>query len=209
MVLQHIWGLLIRPERQWHTIRAQQCTITRCYCSHVLILAALPAIAGFIGTTQIGWQIGMREVVKLTVPSAAAIAVLSYVTILVAVFSIGWLIHWMGQTYGARQPLSQCIALAAYTATPLFLVGILWVYPVLWFNLLVGLPALAYSVYLLYVGVPIMMNVSPERGFLFSSAVLAVGLVTLVAVLAITAILWGSGFEPVFTSRAIGAASVI
>lgn len=201
MVLQHIWGLFVRPEREWRTIREQHCTITKCYCSHVLILAALPAIAGFIGTTQIGWTIGTREVVKLTLPSATAIALLSYLTILVAVFSIGWLIHWMGQTYGARQPLSQCVALAAYTATPLFLVGMLWIYPVLWFNLLVGLPALAYTVYLLYVGVPIMMDVSPERGFLFASAVLAVGLMTLVAVLAITAILWGSGFEPVFTSE--------
>lgn len=209
MVLQHIWGLFSRPEQQWRTIREQHCTITKCYCSHVLLLAALPVIAGFIGTTQIGWQIGAREVVKLTVPSAVAIALLSYVTILVAVFSIGWLIHWMGETYGARKPLAQCVALAAYTATPLFLVGMLWVYPVLWFNLLVGLPALAYTVYLLYVGVPIMMEVSQERGFLFASAVLAVGLVTLVAVLAITAILWGSGFEPVLTSRATGPVSVI
>lgn len=209
MVLQNIWGLLWRPERQWRAIHAQQCTIARCYCSHVLILAALPALAGFIGTSQVGWQIGAREVVKLTVASAATIALLSYVTILVAVFSIGWLIHWMGQTYGARQSLSQCVALAAYTATPLFLVGILWAYPVLWFNLLVGLPALAYTVYLLYVGVPIMMNVSAERGFLFASAVLAVGLVTLVAVLAITAVLWGAGFEPVFTSQIERARSVI
>ncbi len=209
MVLQHVWGLFFHPERQWRTIREQHCTITKCYCSHVLLLAALPAIAGFIGTTQIGWQIGAREAVKLTLPSAAAIAVLSYITILVAVFSIGWLIHWMGQTYGAQQPLAQCVALAAYTATPLFLVGVLWIYPVLWFNLLVGLPALAYTVYLLYTGVPIMMNVSQERGFLFASAVLAVGLVTLVAVLAITAILWGSGLEPTFTSQAASKARIL
>jgi len=45
------------------------------------------------------------------------------------------------------------------------------------------------------------MEIPEERGFLFASAVLAVGLVALVAVLAITAILWGSGFGPVFTSH--------
>ena len=202
MVLQHVWGLLANPQREWRAIREARCTIGKCYCSHVLILAALPVLAGFIGTTQIGWQIGTREIVKLTYESAAIIAVLSYITMLVAVFSIGWLIHWMGQTYGSKQPLPLCIALAAYTATPLFLVGVLWVYPVLWFNLLVGLPALAYSVYLLYTGVPIMMGIPEERGFLFASAVLAVGLVMLVAVLAISAILWGSGMGPVFTTRA-------
>jgi len=166
----------------------------------VLVLAAIPVVCGFIGTTQVGWEIGGREAIKLTTASALKISVLYYITMLVAVFTIGKLIHWMGETYGTKQPLAQCIALAAYTATPLFLVGIMQLYPLLWLNLLVGLPALAYSVYLLYTGVPVMMDISEERGFLFSSAVLAVGLVTLVAVLAATVIMWSSGFGPVFTS---------
>lgn len=199
MVLGHVWGLLSDPVREWRAIRDERCTIGKCYCSHVLLLAAIPVIAGFIGTTQVGWRVGAREPVRLTLESGLMIGAATYVTMLVAVFSIGWLIHWMGSTYGSRQPLPQCIALAAYSATPLWLIGIMWLYPVLWFNLLVGLPALAYTVYLLYTGVPIVMEIPEERGFLFSSAVLAVGLVTLVAVLAITVILWGSGFGPSFT----------
>jgi hypothetical protein len=95
--------------------------------------------------------------------------------------------------------LSQCVVLAAYTATPLFLIGIMELYPVLWVNMVVGIVALAYTVYLLYSGVPIMMRISEDRGFLFSSAVLAVGLVAFVALLAVTAILWGMGLEPNFT----------
>ena len=73
-------------------------------------------------------------------------------------------------------------------------------YPVLWLNFIVGLPALAYTVFLLYTGLPIMMEVSKDRAFLFSSAVIAVGMVMLVAILAATAILWGYGMAPVFTS---------
>ena len=38
------------------------------------------------------------------------------------------------------------------------------------------------------------------RPFLFSSAVLAVGLVAFVALLAVTALLWGMGLEPTFTT---------
>lgn len=199
MVLQHIWGLMSEPEREWQRIRGERCTIFKCYLSHVLILAAIPVVAGFIGTTQIGWQVSARAPVRLTLDSGAVIALLSYVTMLVAVFSIGKLMHWMGQTYGANQPLAQCVALAAYSATPLWLIGVMLVYPVMWLNLILGLPALAYSVYLLFLGVPIMMEVPPERGFLFASAVLAVGLVVLVAVLAATAMLWGIGLGPAFT----------
>ena len=198
-MLSHVWGLLSHPEDEWKDIRKENCTIGKCYCSHVLLLAAIPPLAGYIGTTQVGWSVVSREVSRLTPESALGIAVLSYLTILVAVFTVGKLIHWMGQTYGTKQTLPQCIALAAYTATPLFLIGIMLVYPVLWLNLLIGLPALAYTVYLLYTGVPIIMGIPKERGFLFSSAVLAVGLVMLVAVLAATVILWDIGMGPVFT----------
>jgi hypothetical protein len=72
-------------------------------------------------------------------------------------------------------------------------------YPLLWLNLVVGLPALAYTAYIFYSGVPVMMSVSEERGFLFASAVLGFALLTLVAMLAITVLLWGAGFAPAFT----------
>ncbi|MDX1697636.1 MAG: Yip1 family protein [Thiohalobacterales bacterium] len=199
MVLQHVWGLFVNPKREWQAIREDKCTIGKCYAVHVLILAAIPAISGFIGTTQFGWQIGAGDPVKLTAQSAGIIAVLYYLAMIVGVFSIGWMIHWMAETYGAETSLSQCVVLAAYTATPLFLIGIMQLYPVPWVNLVVGIPALAYTVYLLYSGVPIMMGISEDRGFLFSSAVLAVGLVALVALLAATAILWGMGLGPQYT----------
>lgn len=200
MILSHVWGLFAHPEAEWKTIRKENCTIGKCYCSHVLLLAAIPPLAGYFGTTQVGWQIVTTEVHRLTHQSALWIAILSYLTILVAVFTIGKMIHWMGQTYGSKQTLPQCIALAAYTATPLFLIGVMLLYPVLWLNMLIGLVALSYTVYLLYVGVPIVMGITKERGFLFSSAVLAVGLVALVAVLAATVILWDIGIGPAFAS---------
>ncbi|HJX18892.1 MAG TPA: Yip1 family protein, partial [Acidiferrobacterales bacterium] len=199
MVLNHVWGLFFQPKKEWKSIKGERCSIGKCYCSHVLILAAIPAIAGYIGTTQVGWSFGGFEVHKLTTQSALQIAILTYLTMLVAVFSLGKAIHWMGQTYGSKQTLPQAIALAAYTATPLWLMGFFFLYPVLWVNMLIGLPALAYTVYLLYTGVPVMMSVSQERGFLFASAVLAVGLVMLVAVLGAMAMLWSMGIGPEVT----------
>lgn len=40
---------------------------------------------------------------------------------------------------------------------------------------------------------PVFMNVDPDEGFMFSSSVLAVGLVVLVAIMAFTVVLWGVG----------------
>lgn len=196
----HIWGLFVRPQTEWESIRERHYSIGRVYFAHTVWLALIPPVAGLIGTTQVGWQLGVGDPVKLTTESAFRIAVLYYVALLIVAFSVGWMIHWMGKTYGADQPLSQCIALASYTATPLFLSGIMTLYPMLWLNLVIGIPILGYTVYLFYTGVPIMMEIPPERGFLFSSAVVAFGLVALVALLAVTVILWGMGFEPVITN---------
>ncbi len=199
MFIQHIIGLFTDPTREWEKIREQYQSGSGSPVGHVLILALIPAISGYIGTTQVGWRIGVGEPIRITGESALSIAIIYYLALLVGIFSVGWVIHLLGKAYEVVKPLPLCIALAAYTATPLFLIGLMQVYPVLWLNMLMGLPALAYTVYLLYSGLPIMMQIPAERGFLYSSAVMAVGLVALVALLAMTALLWGMGLQPVFT----------
>ncbi len=196
MLIKYLLGLLLNPKAGWETIRQQDKSIAACYLELIIFLALIPPFAGFYGTTQIGWQLGWQDPVKLTVASALIISILYYLAILVAVFTVGKGIHWMANTYGASPTLAECVKLAAFTATPLLLVGVVQFYPVLWVNFLAGLPALAYTVYLLYTGVPIIMGISAERGFLFSSAVLTFGLVAFVALLVFTVILWGFGFGP-------------
>lgn len=199
MSIAHVLGLFVNPSAQWAKIRDRHHSLRSSLLTHTMLFALIPAVSGFYGTTRVGWQIGSGDVTRLTDASALQIAVLYYLAMIAATFSVGWMIHWMSKTYGADQPLSQCYALATYTATPLFLVGFMQLYPVLWLNLIVGLPALGYTVYIFYTGVPEMMQIPPQRGFLFSSAVMGFGLVALVAMLAVTALLWGSGFAPSFT----------
>ena len=200
MFIQHIIGLFSNPTNEWEKIREQQKSSDRSGVGFVFILAAIPAISGYIGTTQVGWRIGVGDPIRITGESAISIAIIYYLALIIGVFSIGWVIHLLGKAYEVEKPLPLCIALAAYTAMPLFLIGIMQVYPVLWLNMLLGLPVLAYTVYLLYSGLPIMMEIPAERGFLYSSAILAVGLVALVSLLAMTALLWGMGLQPVFTN---------
>ena len=196
MVLNHVWGLLSNPTDEWKAVRKERPGIFRSYWSHILILAAIPVVAGYYGTTRVGWQVIAREGHHLSPDSALPIAIVSYVTLLIAVFVVGMLIHWMEKTYGGKADLDAAVALAGHTATPLFLIGVSLLYPLLWLNMLLGLPALAYTVYLLYTGVPTMIGIPKERGFLFASAVLAVGLVMFIGILAATVILWSAGVGP-------------
>lgn len=198
MLLRHIFGLLTHPHAEWEAIRDENASIGRVLLGFLLLVAAIPPVAAYIGTTSVGWRIGIGEPVRLTSESALVMALGFYVAILVATLSVGALIHWMSVTYDARQSLARCLALAAFTATPLFLVGIIQLYPTLWLNFIVGLPALAYTVYLLFSGVPVMLDIPSERAFLMSNGILTVGLVILVGLLALTAGLWGMGIGPRF-----------
>ncbi len=197
--LTHALGLLTSPKQEWQKISQEDNNVPGLIFGYVMILALIGPVAGYYGTTTSGWQIGAREAVKLTSESALTLAVLYYLAVVSAVIGLGLMVRWMCKTYGGNTSLNRCLALSAYVATPIFLVGIVELFPVLWINLLLGLFALAHSVFLLYAGVPVMMNITDDKGFLMSSSLLALGLVVLVSLLAITALLWGFGLQPEFT----------
>ena len=198
MVFQHVWGLLSQPAAEWAKIRDRRCSISGCFSTHISILALIPALAGFIGITQVGWQFG-SQTVKLDPDNAITVTIVFYLAMLFAVLVVGKMIDWMSQTYDVRQPLSQSIALSAYTATPLFLAGVFQLNPIVWLNFLIGLPVIGYTVYLLYTGLPIMMEIPEEKGFVFSSAVLGAGLVIFVGLLAALVFLWIGVINPTFS----------
>jgi len=190
--------LLLSPADGWPAIQQADLSIAEVYLRHIVPLAMITPICGYIGATQVGWPVPGADTLFMTPESAFRIAILSFLAILVAVLVIGKMIQWMGQTYEARQSLSRCVSLAAYTITPLLIIGVATLYPPPWFIYLLGLPALGYSVFLLYSGVPVMMEITPERGFLFSSAILTVGLIALVGLIGVTVSMWSFGLGPGF-----------
>ncbi|WP_166269114.1 Yip1 family protein [Marinobacter caseinilyticus] len=200
MSLGHTVGLLTHPDREWEAIRKDSESIGMLYLGHILLLALIPAAAGYYGTTQVGWQIGDGQIIRLTSGSALQLCILFYAAMLAGVYIIGRFIDFFAATYDVRNDNPKGVILAAYTATPVFLLGVIAVYPNIWVNMLVGLIAIAYSVYLLYEGLPILMKIPEDRGFMFASSVLTVGLVMFVGLLAISVVIWSMGVGPVYVS---------
>lgn len=193
MILNHIWGLYAHPKEEWHTIEKRHESLMYSL-AHILIVALIPAICAYYATAHLGWSVGARDPIKLPEANAMMLAGAMYAGLIAGVFALAYLIQWMAVTFDAKPDFTQALELAAYTATPLLMVGIAALYPVLWFVTLAGLVALTYSVYLLYAGVPIMMNIPEEKGFIYSSSVVTCGLVLLVTLMAISAVLFGMGF---------------
>lgn len=199
MILNHIWGLYAHPKEEWHTIERTHESLTYSLV-HILVVALIPAVCSYYAAAHIGWSIGASDVIKLPEINAMYMSVAMYAGLVCGVFALAYLIQWMAKTFDAKPQFSQSLELAAYTATPIFMVGITALYPVLWFVALAGLAALTYSVYLLYSGVPIMMNIPEEKGFIYASSVVTCALVLLVSLMAISAIMLGMGFGSVYLS---------
>lgn len=193
MILNHIWGLYAHPKEEWHTIEKRHESLMYSL-AHILTVALIPAICAYYATAHIGWTIGARDAIRLPETNAMIMAGAMYVGLIIGVFALAYLIQWMAKTFDAKPDFTQALELSAYTATPLLMVGIAALYPVLWFVAVAGLAALTYSVYLLYSGVPIMMNIPEEKGFIYSSSVVTCGLVLIVTLMAISAVLFGMGF---------------
>jgi hypothetical protein len=199
-MIQHTIGLLTRPSAQWRIIAQLPEKSLNTLVLYPCVLAILPAVAWYYGTSRIGWTVGDSEdAIKLTVASARQISILFYLAMVSCVAVIGYFIHWMSETYGAASTLARGIVIAGLTATPLFIAGLTGFYPLLWLDLLLGVAAVSWSVYLLYLGIPIVMGIPEERGFLFSSAVIAIALVILICLMVGSVILWDFGAAPAFT----------
>ncbi|WP_077338113.1 Yip1 family protein [Pseudocolwellia agarivorans] len=197
MILNHIWGLYTHPKEEWQVIEKRHESLLYSLI-HICTIALIPAICGYFAAAHIGWTIGVGDPIKLTNINAIVMATIFYLTLIVGVAALAYLIHWMARTFDSSPDFTQSLELAAYTATPLLMVGIVALYPVLWFVVLACIAAMSYSVYLLYSGVPIMMNIPEEEGFIYASSVVTCGLVLLVGLLAAMIILFGVGLGPEF-----------
>ena len=197
--MNHLFGIMLSPRSAWESIRDQEDSVLMTYLKFVIPVALVPAVAWYFGAVAVGWEFGDR-VIRLTSGSALQIMALFYIAMLVGTGALGYMVHWMSETYEAHtSTISKGVRISAYTLAPMFVCGVIGFYPILWLDLLVGCVAAAYAVYLLYIGVPIVMRIPGERGFLFASAMVAVGLVGCVVMLAATVILWEMGAMPVFT----------
>ena len=84
-MIHHVWGLFTHPDQEWQEIRGEDESVGHMYLTHVLILAAIPVISAYIGTTQVGWAIGDRAPVMLTEASALQMSIMSYIAMLAGV----------------------------------------------------------------------------------------------------------------------------
>jgi Yip1 domain len=187
--------ILSSPDQIFQSVAADSPTAGRVFFRFALWLGLLPPLFAYIGTTQFGWRLGV-EPVFLPAGTVLAICVAYFVALLFGFVSSAVIAHWMAGTYDANRSFGRSFALMAIVGAPLAVGSIIHLYPHAFLNLLVLVPVLMWCMFLLYRGLPVVLETGPNRGMLMASALIAYLLVALVSLLGIMIGLWGSGIGP-------------
>jgi hypothetical protein len=187
--------VLFRPKAVFEALAAQEPPASQVFFGFALWIGLLPPLFAYIGTINFGWRLGV-EPVFLPQRTVLAISVAYFVALLLGFLSSAVIARWMAVTYDASQSLGRCLALMAIVGAPLAIGSVIHLYPHVFINILVLVPALIWSMFLLYRGLPVVLGTGPNRGMLMASALIAYLLVAAVSLLGITVALWGSGLGP-------------
>ena len=187
--------VLLRPQAAFAAIGERPPSGAAVFFGFALWLGLLPPLFAYIGTTTFGWRLGV-EPMYLSAATALAIAVAYFVLLLFGFLSAAFVAHWMATTYGADPGLGRSLALIALVGAPLSIGSIVHLYPHAFINVIVLVPLLIWSMYLLYRGLPIVLKTDPGRGMLMASSLIAYLLIAWVSLLGITVVLWSRGIGP-------------
>ncbi len=168
---------------------------------HILLgyavwLLILPPVFSLIGAANFGWRLGAAEPLYMTMDTLWLISLGYFAALAFGLISTAIISRWMASTYGANTSLGRHMALITIVGEPLAIASIAHLFPDVFVNVLVMIPTMIWSMYLLYKGIPIVLEIPPERGMLMASALVGWLLVAAVSLLGLSMTLWVMGVGP-------------
>lgn len=172
-LIERAQRILLQPKDTWVTIDAESTDTATLFTRYAMILAAIPAVCGFIGMSLIGFG-GFGVTIRVPLLSGLVNMVVSYVLSLVGIFVLGLIIDALAPTFGGQKNAIQALKVAVYASTAALLGGIFSLLPAL---AMLGLLAAVYSIYLLYTGLPVLMKSAPEKSVAYTAVVIVAAIV--------------------------------
>jgi len=182
MLARHFSHMMLHPKESLEDVDKQPADLVE-VAFHIAFLSLIPTVFGYIATVYLGWDLGVGEPLLLPASEALILFAGMFVALNTSVYTLGFGICWLSKTFDVKSDPVHCIELAAFASVPLMATGFAALYPHIFFNVMVGTAALGAAVYLLYIGIPIFMHIPKEEGFVYSTWIVAIGMVTFVTIL--------------------------
>ena len=190
-LVERVQAILLKPKETWPVIAQEGGDVASIYKNYLGLLAAIPAVATFIGLSVVG--AGMFGV-SFRVPIVAGLVnmVVGYVLSLVMVYVLSLIANALAPTFAGEKNALNAFKLIAYASTAGMVGGIFNLMPGL---SMLGLLAALYSIYLIYTGIPPLMKSPEDKAIGYTVVIIVCGIVAgLVMGLASSLLTRGGGF---------------
>jgi Yip1 domain len=183
-LVERVKAILLQPKSEWKVIEGEPGDAGTLFPSYVMILAAIPPVCTFIGTTIIGFG-----PIHVGIGAGLWHAIISYVLSLVGVFVMAYVIDFLAGMFDGRKDLNSAMKVAAYAPTAGWVAGVFGLIPLLSILSLLGL----YSISLLHTGIAALMKPPASKAVIYTIAVIVVMVVIWLVVGGIVFALLGVG----------------
>lgn len=174
-LVQRARNIIVSPKTEWDAIAADPTPTAKIVTGYVLPLAAVAAVAGFIGMCLVGMSLPFLGTYRMGIGWGLALAIYHVIMAVVFVYVVGFIIDALAPTFGGQKNMAQAVKLAAYSYTPAWLAGILSIIPALGILAIIGA---IYGLYLLYLGLPRLMKNPPDKSAGYTALVVVCAIVT-------------------------------
>jgi hypothetical protein len=200
-LVDRVKGILISPKTEWQSIAAESTSVGKLFTSYAMILAAIPLIAGIVGMMLFAPSYGgvsLRPAMSFII----ALAVVGYLISMGVVLIMGFIIDALSPSFGGVKDRVQATKIAVYATTPVWVVGILSIFPPL--GPLIWL-AYLWVIFLIYMGLGPVLKVPDDKSIVFT-LVIVVAYIVLMVVL--TMVLMGLVISMIGAAAMSGAMAI-
>lgn len=189
-LVDRVKNLILSPAKEWDVIKGETWTTTDLFTKYAIILAAIPAVAGFLGYSFFGLSYGFGSI-TLGFGTSLTWAILTYVLSLVGVFILGFIIDALAPSFGSTKDLTASLKVAVFSSTPAWVAGIINIFPTL--GILVAIASI-YGLVLLYMGLERVKSVPKEKMVGYFVVVLIAAILVYIVIGAIVSGIAFSGY---------------
>ena len=159
-------NILVSPKNEWRAIKGEPATYKQVIAGYVAVLAAVPLAISAIETIAFGYGVKHGDRFA-SIRSLFMRYALWYVMIVVDIIILGAIITAFVTPGGSQQDGRAGLKVAAYSATPLFMVGIVVSIPGMGW---LAYGAVLYCVYLLYLGISSLLDMEHSKAAWYAAA---------------------------------------
>ncbi len=190
-IIARVQAILTRPKEEWPVLAGEQSSLKDLYLGYIMILAAIGPIAGFIKMTVIGMEVPYMGTYRMGIGAGLSNMVFSYALALAGVYLVALIINHLAPTFGGQKNVMQAMKAVAYSYTAAWIAGLGHLVP--WVGMAILVLGSVYSIYLLYLGLPVMMLCPREKAAKYTAASIVVALVVGIAISLLVGGLTGFG----------------